>query len=698
MRNQSIVLMFLLAVAAALTLTSPVEARRWRFGDEYLFTVDRVCQDGAQVRMGLPGITDESVTFVQSLTARLYDNPAFPLDNGPNLSLTAEAYGPLLQVPADVEGVYHATPIEADTGFGDPFIIHIYGGTTIRWARLLPVGTTVIVHRAFGTYDNPVVEDCLLGGLAVAVGREAVIDAGTLPLDRRMSYPADTVYRLDAPPGNGSLLLRGTPLTTASTFTQEDVDSGVLRYQHDGTNVVNDSFAFSVSGLSRVSVSSEGVVGDGDSRNPSINADGCWVVFNSDASSLVSGDTNGVSDIFLHDRCAGTTQRVSVSSAGAQANDSSYSPAVAARGDLVAFETEASNLTSVGVGAHLQIVARSLRRGETTHISAGLTGPVFEPVLVPGNGMSASPVVSGDGRSVTYMSRSSNLTDGDSNAAFDVFQRSCCFAEATNARISVTGSGGELSGHSLAPSVSYDGNLVAYQSNAPELVGTSPTISQIFVHQQDTARGSIVSVRSFGAPANDSAFGPSISPDGRYVAFASAATNLVAVDTNQASDIFVHDRETSQTTRVSVASDGTEANWNSYSPMVGPGGRFVVYASEATNLVPSDTNAVMDVFLHDRDTDRDGVFDEPGAIQTIRVSTAADGSQANEMSYSPVISYDGAYVAFTSRASNLAPGDDSDTLDVFVRYVGYSSRIDITVRGLSFEQQPYAYLPYMVRP
>ena len=168
----------------------------------------------------------------------------------------------------------------------------------------------------------------------------------------------------------------------------------------------------------------------------------------------------------------------------------------------------------------------------------------------------------------------------------------------------------------------------------------------IFVHDRQTSQTTRVSVDSGGAQANDnsSEYAVAISGDGRYVAFQSDASNLVTGDTNGMGDVFVHDRQTGQTTRVSVASGGTEANGSSGSPNLSNDGRFVVFSSSATNLVSGDTNGKTDVFVHDRQT---------GA--TTRVSVNSIGIQADGGGGSADVSGDGRYVLFRSKSNNLWP-------------------------------------------
>jgi hypothetical protein len=166
-----------------------------------------------------------------------------------------------------------------------------------------------------------------------------------------------------------------------------------------------------------------------------------------------------------------------------------------------------------------------------------------------------------------------------------------------------------------------------------------------------------VSVASDGTEGNIGSYNPSISTDARYIAFYSGATNLVENDTNNVEDVFVHDRQTGQTTRVSVASDGTEGNNDSYTYLgsISADGRYVAIRSEASNLVTNDTNNQDDIFVYDRQTE-----------QIVRVSVASDGTQGNGASYYFSISADGRYVGIFSTSSNLVANDTNNHGDVFV--------------------------------
>jgi Tol biopolymer transport system component len=164
-----------------------------------------------------------------------------------------------------------------------------------------------------------------------------------------------------------------------------------------------------------------------------------------------------------------------------------------------------------------------------------------------------------------------------------------------------------------------------------------------------------VSVDSAGNQANNGSLAPAISANGRFVAFGSLADNLVPGDTKGQTDIFVHDRKTGATTRVSVGSAGNQGNNGSGGSAITANGRYVAFSSDADNLVPGDTNGETDAFVHDRRT---------GATERVSIDSAGD--QANLPSYSTAISANGRFVAFWSDANNLVPGDTNGQTDAFV--------------------------------
>ena len=416
----------------------------------------------------------------------------------------------------------------------------------------------------------------------------------------------------------------------------------------------------------RVSVDSAGNQGNGDSHCPSVSADGRYVAFYSAAPNLVPGDTNGSGDVFVHDRQTGQTTRASVNSASRQADDYSGEPAISADGRYVAFYSDATNLVSGDTNETVDIFLHDCQTGQTTRASTDSAGH-------QGDNSCWAPAISADGRYVAFYSYASNLVPGDTNGKGDVFVRDRQTGQTT--RVSVDSAGGQGYGQSVDPSLSADGQSVAFASDAPNLVaGDTNNFADVFVHDHQTGQTTRVSVGSSGNQANMLSQEPSLSADGRYVAFYSLASNLVPGDTNGSDDVFRHDCQTGQTTRVSVDSAGAQGNGESVHPSISADGRYVPFSSAAANLVAGDTNGSYDVFVHDCQTGR-----------TTRVSVNSAGKQGNEDSWespSP-ISADGRYVAFYSYASNLVPGDTNSNEDVFVRDRGASTSFqpDLLIRN-----------------
>ncbi|MCG6946705.1 MAG: calcium-binding protein, partial [Deltaproteobacteria bacterium] len=187
----------------------------------------------------------------------------------------------------------------------------------------------------------------------------------------------------------------------------------------------------------------------------------------------------------------------------------------------------------------------------------------------------------------------------------------------------------------------------------------------IFVRDLVAGTTTLVSVDSTDVQGNGDSSSASISDDGRYVAFESLSTNLVAPVTNGKIHIFVRDLVAKTTTLVSVNSTDVQGNDDSSSASISSDGRYVAFESAASNLVADDTNGNTDVFVHDRDTDGDGIYDEPGAVSTTRVSVDIDGVQGNGDSNNPSMSADGSSVTFESDATNFVANDTNSAPDIF---------------------------------
>jgi hypothetical protein len=404
----------------------------------------------------------------------------------------------------------------------------------------------------------------------------------------------------------------------------------------------------------RVSVDSAGAQANGASAVMSISASGRFVAFESDASNLVAGDTNGGRDVFVRDRAASTTERVSISTAGAQANLDCGYPSISGDGRFVGFFTAATTLVAGDINSCEDVFVRDRQNGTTEVESVSSFG-------VLGNLTSDEPSISANGRFVAFHSFATNLVAGDTQGWQDIFVRDR--QSATTERVSVDSSGAEANANSLFCSISADGRFVAFLSEASNLVtGDTNFAVDVFVHDRANHVTERVSVDSSGVQGNSFSGlalytgGPVISGDGRFVAFMSYASNLVAADTNSFPDIFERDRQSGTTLRVSVSGAGAQANNASFYPSISFDGRYVSFESGATNLVVGDTSVLPDVFLRDR-----------VAGATERPSVDSAGAEANSISQYSAVSADGRCVAFQSFASNLVAGDTNFLYDDFVR-------------------------------
>ncbi|ETW94823.1 MAG: hypothetical protein ETSY1_33220 [Candidatus Entotheonella factor] len=373
---------------------------------------------------------------------------------------------------------------------------------------------------------------------------------------------------------------------------------------------------------SRVNVDSQGNQSRSRGDAPSISADGRFVAF-SGFDDLVSGDGNGFGDIFVHDRESGQTTRVSVDNLGNQGNSTSESPSISADGRFVAFESFADNLVPGDTNGELDIFVHDRQTGQTTRVSVDSLGN-------EANDFSSIPSISADGRFVAFSSGADNLVPGDTNELRDIFVHDRQTGQTT--RVSVDSLGNEANGPSFIESgissISANGQFVTFESFADNLVpGDTNEELDIFVHDRQTGQTTRVSVDSMGNEAspgfNHSSRSASISADGQFVAFDSRADNLVPGDTNGVTDVFVHDRQTGQTIRVSVDSMGNEGSSSSFSSSISADGQVVAFISFSSNLVLGDTNEENDVFVHDRrprSTSRTCNCQSPHAI----VGSAAD--------------------------------------------------------------------------
>lgn len=272
-----------------------------------------------------------------------------------------------------------------------------------------------------------------------------------------------------------------------------------------------------------------------------------------------------------------------------------------------------------------------------------------------GNGPSEKPAISHDGGYMSYLSYASNLVPADGNTNPDVYLKNLATGETSLVSVSAAGGASNASSveHNLA-----SGDYVVFTSLASNLVANDTnTTMDVFLRNMQTAttvRASVSSAGAQGAGAEPvTSYKPCVSLDGRFVVFQSAYTNLVDGDTNAYTDIFVRDMVANTTTRVSVGNAGEQGNDDSSTPSCSADGRYIVFASEAGNLVPSDGDTRRNIFLVDRDVNSDGVFGDQ-SIQRLD-ETPAGGDADFTADTRPHISPNGRWIVYASAATNIAP-------------------------------------------
>ncbi len=330
------------------------------------------------------------------------------------------------------------------------------------------------------------------------------------------------------------------------------------------------------------------------------------------------------------------------------ASNSSYDGAVTPNGRFVVYWSYATNLVPRDRNGTADVFLRDRRRGTTRRLSV-------DPAGNDGDGDSYTGGISADGRFILFASYAANLVLGDTNLASDIFVHDRKIRQTK--RISIAANGAEANSHSflvIGACISANGRYVVFRSGATNLVpGADNGREHVYVADLEVGSLSLVSVGIGGSQGNDGSYDPSISSSGRFVAYSSDASNLIPSDTNDARDVFAYDRETGSTRRASVASDGTAGNAASSFPVVSDNG-LVAFQATANNLVSADTNGSPDIFLHDFVTG-----------ETRRISVAADGSQVSGESHYPAISSDGKTVVFTIAADGAVLEDANGYEDVF---------------------------------
>ncbi len=405
--------------------------------------------------------------------------------------------------------------------------------------------------------------------------------------------------------------------------------------------------------LERISLDSAENQADGVSTVPQstrvLSDDGRFVAFSSDATNLVTSDNNGVSDVFLRDRQLSTTTRISVNKDdGGDASGESHTPSVNSSGRFIAFTSLAGDLVADDNNAFFDVyvydrVANQMIRASVSANESELDGD------------SKNPFISADGRYVTFSSSATNLVAEGANSNVDIYVRDL-FLGATS-KVSERPGGVFTEFNSWNPAISADGRNVVFTSADDGLVtGDIDGPQDVFVRNLDTWAIERVSVSTAGGESNERNGVAVINANGSVVAWWSRADNLVAGDDNGQDDIFVRDRVAGTTTRINVSTAGEQASGGgSYNVSITDSGDFVVFLSDADNLVDNDINGYGDIFSHDR---RTGI--------TRRHSLTPTQTGGNNYSRQPSVSANGKYIVFESLASDFVAIDDNLLQDIFI--------------------------------
>jgi Tol biopolymer transport system component len=426
-----------------------------------------------------------------------------------------------------------------------------------------------------------------------------------------------------------------------------------------------------------VSTTADGQAGNNVSNYPSISDDGRYIAFESAASNLVAGDTNGVTDIFVHDRQSNTITRVSLGVGGAEANAASSSAKISGDGRHVVYLSTATNLAAGITNGRQHVFVYDRVMGTTACVSVSSSG-------TPASDNSFSPAISSNGRYVVFESYATNLAGTDADAVADVFlrDRGADYNDTAGVTtlISANTSGTQPTGESRFPAISRNGLFVSFAATGMTLVnGGASSARDIYLWDLNRNTLERISVASSALANGDSSYS-SISDDGNTVAFASLATNLVSGDTNAKQDVFVRNRQTGITTRVSLSDSEAQSGYDSSFPVISANGRYVGFVSESSALYQRASKTVSGDFdaisaatggggggggttipsvIYRRDTTQN---------VTVRVSSNNSGTASSATSNSLAMNADGTLIAFGSTGSNLAcSGDGNDVSDVFLR-------------------------------
>lgn len=520
----------------------------------------------------------------------------------------------------------------------------LQGGGGILSAGILNLDQVHIRNNAaLGTSNGPSDELNRGGGIAVWAG------------DLNISQSRISENQSDI--GGGLMLCGKTEAVINQTTIDNNRGGGVVSYASTDARIENSTVASNFGGAIQ-SRARDFDGGSAISYSPTISRDGQRVSFLSNANNLVPKDTNNSTDVFVTSLGDDIVERVNVSSANQQANSPSEAAAISGDGTTVIFYSAANNLTTGDDAFSKDLFTRSLASKTTT---------LESPSVPASRDTRGIPAISDNGQLLVYQQA---IAD-DAVNGWGVFVTDRSTASIQRLDLAIHSQAVNIS-FLNSNSVSGDGRFIALAS---EVSGTlDGTFHDIFVYDRQANALNMPALRLHNTTSNGSNFDPVFNFDGRFLAFTSDDSQLVSGDSNQAADIFVYDQTLQQLRRINLASNGSQADQPSSSPAISSDGRFVAFSSLATNLVPGDSNSASDIFVVDRTT---------GNVE--RVSMASDGSQANGASFSPSISGDGRYIAFESESNNLDAGNSSHrgTVGPSNRQVYVFDRIAKTVRCVS---------------
>jgi len=393
--------------------------------------------------------------------------------------------------------------------------------------------------------------------------------------------------------------------------------------------------------------------------NPSpLSADGRYLVMV--GTGLTLSDANATDDVYLHDRLNCVTTLVSVATGGVQANDSADRGAISGDGRYVAFASSANNLVANDMNGVSDIFLHDTNTGITTRVSTAFGGG-------SANGASDAPMVSSDGRYVVFTSVASNLIASDGNGVADVFLYDRIGATTIRASVANDETERGVTGYiDMTP----DGRYVLLSSAAPYEV-SDPAGVNFYMRDISTGTTTRIALGDGGTNISGAVFPSAISDDARSIVFESMVDGIVAGDMGGIADVYVHNRDTLTTLRVSLRDTGVSGNQGSSLGRISGDGRYIVFESAATNLIFGDSNNALDIFVHDLTTRK-----------TTRVSLSSTGQQVTaEGGRRPFISSNGRVVAFDSVSSALVPNDTNGANDVFAGDVRLLGQLNLLKNG-----------------